>query len=225
MTMETIYSVCSYINKVSTNAENGVRMIFRGHSSSNYELKTSVGRINCYSLELEKKLFWEFKKLYRPYTTERPETDLEIMFMAQHYGIPTRLLDWTFNPLIALYFASKDNGDNDGKVYSIKLHKSFMVEQLEDTSLSINNLLNLKGCKYIVPHYIDARYSNQKSIFLFSDKPQNRFLFADKEIVYLIRSEAKPHIRHELALLGIDNSFVFPTLDNLCQDIKNTVKT
>ena len=221
--METIFNVCSYINKVCLNAESGIQMIYRGHSSCNYELKTSVGRLKNYSIDLEKRLFLEFKKLFRPYTSERPETDLELMFMAQHYGIPTRLLDWTFNPLIALYFASKENSGLDGKVYSIKLHKSFKVEELEETSLSINKLLKIKGCKYIIPHYTDTRYYNQKSIFLLSDKPKRRFLFADKEIVYIIKSEAKQQIRQELALLGINESFVLPTLDHLSDDIINHV--
>lgn len=204
--------------------ENDAKMIFRGHSSDKYELKASIGRSKYYSTELELKLFLEFKKRYRSFTRERPETDLELLFMAQHYGIPTRLVDWTYNPLIALYFASEVNGDNDGKIYSIKLHKSYMVEQLEDTSLSINSLLNVEGCKYIVPHYTDSRYSNQKSVFLLSDKPDKQFLFADREIVYIVKNETKKRIRQELALLGIDKSFVFPTLDNLCQDIKEMFK-
>ena len=219
MSQFNIYSVCSYINKVVANAQDGMTTIFRGHSSASYELMASVGRIKGYSLEKEENLFLEFKKLYRPYTRECPETDLELLFMAQHYGVPTRLLDWTFNPLIALYFATKDNRDDDGKIYSINLHESFTVEQMTDMSLSINGILRMEGCKYIVPHYTDNRYYNQKSIFLLTNKPQSKFTFADKETVYIIKSEAKAQIRKELALLGIDEGYIFPTLDNLSKSI------
>ncbi len=220
MSQFNIYSTCSFINKVVANALDGVTTIFRGHSSDKYELKASVGRIKGYTLEKEKELFLEFKKQYRPYTRECPETDLELLFMAQHYGVPTRLLDWTFNPLIALYFATKENGNNDGKIYSINLHEAFKVEQLTDTSLSINGILCMDGCKYVVPHYTDNRYYNQKSLFLLTNMPWKKFTFADHETVYIVKSEAKSQIRKELALLGIDEPYVFPTLDNLGKSIK-----
>lgn len=215
----TIDSVCSYIEKVLLNAKDGVDIIYRGHSSCGYELKASVGRIEGCSDDLEIKLFLEFKKRYRPYTKEFPKTDIELLFMAQHYGVPTRLLDWTFNPLIALFFASAPKDNEDGKVYSIQLRKSFGVEELEDISISIMKIIKMNGCKYVVPHYTDIRYYNQKSIFLLTNHPEKKFTFADKEIIYIIKNEAKARIRKELALLGIDESFVFPTLDNLGKDI------
>ena len=218
-----IYSVCSFIDKVMSDTEDGIDMIYRGHSSCSYALKTSVGRIDGYTKDMEMNLFTEFKKRYRPYAKECPKTDLELLFMAQHYGVPTRLLDWTFNPLIALYFASAPKNDNDGKVYSIKLKTSYNVEQLDDVSMSIQKILGLKHCKYVIPYYTDTRYFNQKSIFLLSNHPNWKFDFADKETVYIIKNEAKPQIRKELAMLGIDESFVFPTLDSVGKDVNETV--
>ena len=220
-----INSVCSFIDKVMSNTEDGIDKIYRGHSSCAYELKSSLGRLKGYTKDLkdlEMSLFLEFKKRYRPYTEEHPETDLELLFMAQHYGVPTRLLDWTFNPLIALYFASAPNNDN-GKVYSITLRKSFDVDELEDLSISMKNIQNIDRCKYVVPYYTDVRYLNQKSIFLMCNHPGNKFIFADKEPVYIIKNEAKLRIRKELAILGIDESFVFPTLDSLGKDVKEIV--
>lgn len=218
-----IYSVCSFIDKVMSNVDNNYDMIYRGHSSCSYELKPSVGRIDGYSDDMELMLFQEFKKRYRPYTKVFPETDLELLFMAQHYGVPTRLLDWTFNPLIALYFASAPNDDNDGKVYSIKLRKAYDVDELEDLSMSIDSILKVDRCKYFVPHYTDVRYFNQKSVLLLCNHPNWKFDFADREPVCIIKKEAKPKIRKELAILGIDESFVFPTLDSLGKDVKEIV--
>lgn len=200
-------------------------MIFRGHSSCKYELKPSVGRIEGYNPEVEKNLFLEFKKKYHLYTSERPQTDLELLFMAQHYGIPTRLLDWTYNPLIALYFATDSNDDNcNGKIYMIGLHKSYNVEELGYNTLTIDDILSIKVCKYIEPYYTDHRYHNQKSLFLLSEKPNKKFTFAEKETVFIIDRESKGQIRKDLALLGIDESFVYPTLDNLTKDIKKRLK-
>ncbi len=213
-----IYSLCSFIGNVASSI-NCNKRIFRGHSSAEYKLLTSIGRRDDYSIEMERSLFLEFKKNYHSYTDQRPETDLEILFMAQHYGIPTRLIDWTYNPLIALYFASQPNDNKDGKVYSIELHKSYNVEELDANYLTINDILAIDSCKYVVPHYVDRRYANQKSIFLMSNHPKKKFTFADREVTYIIKKESKKQILNDLALLGIDEPFVFPTLDNISKSI------
>ena len=83
---------------------------FRGHSSSEYKLIPSIGRLFQEGKEdimkqYEQAIFNDFKRKYSMFTDVRPKNDKEFLFLAQHYGLPTRLLDWTYNPLVALYFS------------------------------------------------------------------------------------------------------------------------
>ena len=83
---------------------------FRGCGQASYKLLPSLYRHrDAKSLDkvvdLEQKLMIRFKQRSLPYLTRSLANDWETLFFMQHYGIPTRLLDWTENPLIALHFA------------------------------------------------------------------------------------------------------------------------
>jgi len=102
--------------------------IFRGHSSSRWELKAGVHRLAekiTDSLEdsgaLEKRLLSECKRRARIFLQTPPSSDWEWMVLAQHFGLPTRMLDWTENPLVALYFSAQDvEPAEDGILYAYR---------------------------------------------------------------------------------------------------------
>ena len=104
----------------------GPEHLFRGVTSSEHKLVPSIGRgteahTHGDILVLEKNLASEFRRLAVSEIKVLPETDFEWPFLAQHYGLPSRLLDWSSNPLIALYFAVERNDEEAGAVYALRL--------------------------------------------------------------------------------------------------------
>lgn len=83
---------------------------YRGVGDISYELKPTLYRrleivnINDF-LELEKQIISRFKQRSIPYLSRSLIDDWDMLFLMQHYRVPTRLLDWTEHPYVALYFA------------------------------------------------------------------------------------------------------------------------
>lgn len=90
------------------------RWIFRGVSSAQYELETTLEReaqrsgLSLTDLpKLEIRIMNDFRRRFHHYSYHTPERHdiAEWLSLMQHYGAPTRLLDWTYSPYVAIYFA------------------------------------------------------------------------------------------------------------------------
>ncbi|MDO8266027.1 MAG: FRG domain-containing protein, partial [Candidatus Saccharibacteria bacterium] len=96
---------------------------FRGVPDSSYELIPSLGRIpqliddEIMLTSYELRIIDEFKRRVSPLLNYSPKSEWEWLFISQHYGMPTRLLDWTSNPLVALYFAVSEQPDKNFAIY------------------------------------------------------------------------------------------------------------
>ena len=94
--------------------------MFRGMASADWQLKTSLERLGTEPDFVEQPLLRAFQK-YAPAGTFSHRSDWERLSVAQHNGLPTRVLDWTVSPLVAAHFATAERelSDLDGVIWCV----------------------------------------------------------------------------------------------------------
>ena len=112
--LSSVSSINTYIS--SLKRKTGT-LFFRGHADPNYILRPSIMR-NLHLSQNESRIYHELI-INCPDDFERCHTHLEKLVKMQHYGLPTRLLDITRNPLVALYFACESNPESYGELILI----------------------------------------------------------------------------------------------------------
>ncbi len=188
--------------------------IFRGQSNSKWDLQTTLERSNFIKTfpEFEDELIREFKKGAKFYLNEEqiPSTLLEWFSMIQHYGAPSRLLDFSKSPYIAAYFAFEQANLKHDKIAIWVINKIYLfqsaayffegkVDNFQSNHYTFDdqtfeNVYNVskKGnfnCLFPVePNNLNQRYYLQQSIFLCQGNQYesllNQFGFIKKEILH-----------------------------------------
>jgi len=107
--------------------------LFRGVSNLNHELIPSLfRRTKIDDIDIrEKNMLWLFTTSAKPLLNNQPDSKLEWLVIAQHHGLPTRLLDWSLSPLVACFFAVESLSKEDGAIY-IHDRRKFKKEEEVD---------------------------------------------------------------------------------------------
>jgi hypothetical protein len=120
------------------------KLWFRGHAKSCWSLIPTIGREQCYGGKRrtlrpddEWQLLHRFRR--RCYAAMgRAISPIEAMFLARHHGLPTRLLDWAANALVALYFACSEAADQEGRLWA-------MLPPDERGDIDVLDLIHIKS--------------------------------------------------------------------------------
>jgi hypothetical protein len=223
------------------------RFAYRGVSTQTGGLETSLARLaggtrNVIPIELG--LLRGFRK-YAPAGTDGPDTMWHSLARAQHAGLPSRLLDWTYSPLVALHFATAhvDDFDQDGEVWCVDFARvnkllprrlrqlldaeqseAFTVDMLADfsTLTEFDRLGRTPFVVFVEPPTIHQRLAAQHALFSLMPSPTARLdrWLAGRPDVYRripVPAAAKWEIRDKLDQANINERVLHGGLDGLAR--------
>ena len=224
MVEETIKSFQDYIDYLESEC-NWEITLFRGQEED-WTLLPKIARINLRDdfFKTERKILEDFKKQSIPYLEYEPGSNWDWLALAQHHGLPTRLLDWTSNPLAGLWFTvwKPSKSKKNGVVW--------VFEPYDEDFINSWNRSPFKQSRTRVfqPNHITKRIIAQSGWFTvhkYMDSSK-KFVPFEKNIPYkkclkklIIPKKLFPKIRGQLDRYGTNGARLFPDLDGLSRHI------
>ncbi len=215
---------------------------YRGQSQKGWKLQSSFIR-ECAN-ESEMNMINRFRQSATLLLNPNPNTLMDWLFIMQHHGVPTRLLDWTESPLVALYFACNEHNDLDGALWilrpvelnkksGIKPEYPYYIPSLEDDIVENYFPENLAGERKsellpiaaLVPRN-NPRMQSQLGVFTISHRDKTSIEnIHDKSHTtrYIIPKRKKGTMLKDLKLIGIQKFQLFPELSSIGEAIKEDI--
>jgi hypothetical protein len=218
---------------------------YRGVNRIGRDLRNGLSRIAEDPAAVEQHLLRNFRK----YAQERPEARFDSVWhwlaLAQHHGLPTRLLDWSYSPLVALHFVTEraDAQDEDGVVWCVDYVQAkallpralqaplgreccdvFTPELLASEVRSLEELATVSdepSLIFLEPPALDQRIVAQYALFSLLTTPQATMQTWVEQHGGLCRrivipAEVKLEVRDKLDQANVTERVLYPGLDGLC---------
>lgn len=203
--------------------------LFRGVTNANHALVAKVGRETTralkrkpggskrvpYRLADERAIFAMFRSQALSHVQRPPTTLLEWLALAQHFGMPTRLLDWTESILVAAWFAVEKAGAKEDKA-DAAIWVTYGVGSID--AEETRDPLKIKiPCVYR-PAHVSPRISAQASVLMLSPKPTDEVKLAFVRKITIAR-KAEFTIKKRLNACGVNKRLLFPDLQGLAEHL------
>jgi hypothetical protein len=216
-------------------------LVWRGLARSHYSNVSSLARLSEDSPRLERHLIRNFRK-YAHREAPGP-TMWDWLSLAQHHGLPTRLLDWTFSPLVALHFATASWPDDEAILWAVDCEGAherlpgrlrsaleregslvFTTEMLAEHAPDLDSFDDLTEDEPFVlffePPSLDERIVNQAAVLSAISDPRSHmeaWLAAQPDLwrAWRVPPAVKAEIRERLDQAHLNERLLMPGLDGL----------
>ena len=227
--------------------------VYRGVAYPDSPLLSSLDRLGGLNQphsksHLEEHLLRNFIRYGKPFLPENRENLWEIMVIAEHHGLPTRLLDWTHSPLVAAHFATLAPGNTARAVWRLDwkaVHQKFGLRDVVFLVEDLDALLKQRGLPptweflntktdpqqefvcVLEPPAVTQRLAAQSGAFTLcsaKDRSLDQILEAhhltDALTAFVIPATHVDYIRDQLDLCTLDERRLFPGLDGIAAELR-----